>query len=110
VNPPTIYIFDRDPDLCSSLSLFLEENGFRTQVFSKKETPMSLLILEMPTHYHEITHLLNQLRTRETPLPIILIACDINSFERDLQELAGVTILYKPISPDQLLAAIQKYI
>jgi FixJ family two-component response regulator len=115
-HPLSIFIVDDDPGALSSLRFMLESEGYAVAEFSSGLDVLAISVDSRPScviiDYKMPTmngiDVFRRLRELYSDLPIILITGHPDPMIRHAAERTGVKLIEKPLSQDELLAAISR--
>jgi len=115
--PPTILVLDDESDSLDSIRLFLSPKGYRVVgardasrgVQLADELEPNLVISDMLLPGHSGLWVLEQLKNRPRPLPVILLAGMGGPVQRALAELLGADeYLPKPVSMNRMFEVVSR--
>ncbi len=118
-NLPTIFIIDDDPDMCKSLSFLLESVQLPIEIYHSGAAYLEVhdsnrhgcLLIDMRMPGMSGLQLIDQLNTRQNPLPVIIISAhgDIPLAVRAMKA-GAVDFISKPFNEQLLVERIQELI
>ena len=113
----TIYLVDDDPEVCHSLRLFLDNQGYRTKVFHSAEclldiidrSEFGVLVLDYCLNGLSGLELQSELTRRDIDWPVIFISGrgDVKTSVTALKK-GAVDFLVKPFEGKELLDSIEE--
>ena len=112
----TVYIVDRDDAVRDSLSVFLEIEGFATQVFAacaefhsiERRPANSCLLLDFQLPRHGGDECLACLVRHVSRLPVIVMSGAARHTEARSLRAGASAFLEKPLNSDDLIGALRK--
>lgn len=115
-SPRSILIVDDDSGALSSLRFMLESEGYAVSAFSSGadlfaafvESRPSCVIIDYKMPGMNGIDVFRRLRELHPDLPIILITGHPDPMIRHAAERVGLSLIEKPLSQDELLAAISR--
>jgi DNA-binding response OmpR family regulator len=115
--PPTILVLDDDSRNLDSIRVFLSPRGYRVAAARDAERGMQLfgeltpclVISELFLPGHSGFWVLEQVKNRPSPMPVILLASMGGPAQRAFGELLGVDeYLQRPVSMNRLFEAVSR--
>jgi FixJ family two-component response regulator len=113
---PTVAVLDDEPEMLKAIRRLLACRGFRVDTYERGADVLAALecsprpdCLVLDLHMPEMTgfEVLETLRTRQVPVPVIVITGhDAPGMEERSRMLGAVGYLKKPVDRDDLLSAI----
>ena len=114
---PFVAVLDDEPEMLKALRRLLASRGFRVDTYERGADLMTALegsprpdCLVLDLHMPEMSgfDVLEAMRTRQTPVPVIVITGhDAPGVEERCRMLGAVGYHKKPVDRDELLSAIE---